>query len=146
MNIAARLEALSDPGGICISHSVHAAVGNRVGLQFVDIGAQDVKNISEPVHAYKVLCSGETPEHVEPNLQATQHAGKPSIAVLPFTNMSNDPEQEYFADGMTEDIITSLSRIRHFLVTARNTTFAYKGQALDAVSYTHLTLPTILRV
>jgi len=129
VNIAARLEALAEPGGICVSGSVRDHIGAKLPSNFTDLGAQQVKNITQPIKAYQIR--GE----VSPT--ATPIAGsplplpdKPSIAVLPFANMSGDPEQEYFADGMVEEIITALSRIRWLFVIARNSSFTYKGRAV----------------
>jgi TolB-like protein/class 3 adenylate cyclase/Tfp pilus assembly protein PilF len=142
VNIAARIEALADAGGVFVSNSVHDHVRDRLPFLFEDLGKQRVKNITRPVRVYRVR-----PERPLPN--PPSHAGegsarvgaaeplaltlpdKPSIAVLPFANMSGDPEQEYFADGMVEEIITALSRIRWLFVIARNSTFTYKGQAVD---------------
>jgi adenylate cyclase len=134
VNMAARLEALADPGGICISGDVYRQVRSKLNLDFQDLGEQKVKNIAEPVHAYRIQIDG-----AESRLAETPAAGrsaparptKPSIAVLPFTNMSGDPEQEYFADGMVEDIITALSRFNQLFVIARNSSFTYKGRAVD---------------
>jgi len=132
VNVAARLESLADPGGICVSDAVRTAAGKKLDLDYEDMGEQKVKNIAEPVRAYRVVIE----EKKEPATTATDPStlelpDKPSIAVLPFTNMSGDPEQEYFADGIAEDIITALSRLRWFLVIARNSTFVYKGKAVD---------------
>jgi adenylate cyclase len=131
VNIAARLEGLSDPGGICISEAVYEQVRDRIELAFEDMGEQAVKNIDRPVRTWrwkpdaKVLANDSaTPNKPLPVID------KPSIAVLPFTNMSGDPEQEYFADGITEDIITELSRFQSIFVIARNSVFTYKGQAV----------------
>ena len=131
VNIAARLESLADPGGICISDAVRSAVGNKFDLDYEDMGEQTVKNIAEPVRAHKVMVSkekGKATTDGEPPLEAQE---KPSIAVLPFTNMSGDPEQEYFSDGITEDIITELSRFRDLFVIARNSSFVFKNQSVD---------------
>lgn len=134
VNIAARLQALAEPGGVCISSTVLEHVRKLLPLRFVDLGPQAVKNIDEPVRAYH-LSSGETPPTVaggEPDRpKPLPLPDKPSIAVLPFTNLSGDPEQEYFADGLVEDIITALSRVRSFFVIARNSSFTYKGRAVD---------------
>ena len=186
VNIAARLEALADAGGICISESVHMQVRNKLTLGYDYIGEREVKNIANPVPVYKVQLepdaetkptvsqrqpprsSGEEKSlprrwllaalagvavlimgvgvlvfkdfllQLSPSLETESAAeapalplpDKPSIAVLPFTNMSNDPEQEYFSDGMTDDIITDLSKISGLFVIARNSTFTYKGQAV----------------
>ncbi len=132
VNVAARLEALADPGGICISESVHTAVGNKLPLDYEDIGEQHVKNITKPVRAYKVVVEEkEKPASPSPGAPSPELPEGPSIAVLPFANMSGDPEQEYFSDGITEDIITALSRISGLLVVARTSTMVYKGKAVD---------------
>ena len=131
VNIAARIEALADPGGVFVSNTVHDHVRDRLPFIFEDLGEQQVKNIARPVRVYRVRdvrAAESTPAHSPPALALPD---KPSIAVLPFQNMSGDPEQEYFADGMVEEIITALSRIRWLFVIARNSTFTYKGQAVD---------------
>jgi adenylate cyclase len=129
VNVAARLEALADPGGICVSARVQEDAAGRLDLAFEDIGEQQLKNITRPVRAYRVVT---TAQPAIPQASADPPLpDKPSIAVLPFANMSGDPEQEYFADGMVEEIITALSRIRWLFVIARNSTFTYKGQAVD---------------
>ena len=125
VNVAARLEGLAEPGGICISGDVYNQVRNRIDAGYRDMGLQEVKNVSAPVQAYSIQMD------VAGDEVAISAAAKPSIAVLPFDNLSGDPEQEYFSDGITEDIITALSRIRQFFVIARNTTFTYRGQAVD---------------
>jgi adenylate cyclase len=128
VNVAARLEALAEPGGICVSARVQEDAAGRLDLAFVDLGEQTLKYIARPIRAYRV----------GPRKAATPSAqtplplpDKPSIAVLPFQNMSGDPEQEVFADGMVEDITTALSKLRWFFVIARNSSFAYKGRAVD---------------
>ena len=128
VNIAARLETLCEPGGICISGDVHNQVKNRVSLNYNDLGLQEVKNVSDPVRAFLIRANDFPTQNdpAEPNKRE-----KASIAVLPFDNMSNDPEQEYFSDGMTEDIITELSHLRWLDVIARNSSFSYKGQSPD---------------
>jgi adenylate cyclase len=126
VNVAARLETLSDPGSICVAQNVFNQVKNKVDLGFEDMGEQKVKNITEPVRAYRVQLPRPSVIDASPVLP-----DKPSIAVLPFNNMSGDPEQEYLSDGITEDIITALSRLRWFLVIARNSTFVYKGRSVD---------------
>jgi adenylate cyclase len=127
VNIAARLEALAEPGSIYVSAPARAHIGNKLPLGFDDLGDQQVKNIAQAIRVYRVQAEtlAAKPIATLPPLD------KPSIAVLPFQNMSGDPEQEYFADGMVEEIITALSRIRWFFVIARNSSFAYKGQSLD---------------
>jgi len=131
VNIAARLESLADAGGICISRSAYDQVKRKLNLQYEYLGEQQVKNIDEPVRVYKVSMETEAKETIAEENPPVQIQDKPSIAVLPFVNMSGDPEQEYFSDGVTEDIITALSKIRWFLVSARNSTFSYKGKSPD---------------
>ena len=171
INIAARLEGLADPGGICISGSIFDQVHNKIDLSFQDLGEQEVKNIAHPVRVYRVRMAdtdvtapqqGEAPNYFKMKALAivvlivaiaggvigwqswntkgaaplalnirTITSGLPSIAVLPFNNLSGDKSQEYFADGMSEDLITDLSKISGLLVIARNSTFAYKGQQID---------------
>ncbi len=128
VNVAARLEGLAEPGGVIVSGSVHEQVRNKLDLGFEDLGRQEVKNIAEPVYAFAVRGLGTAAQIA---VAANTPREKPSIAVLPFDNMSGDPEQEYFADGISEDIITAQSKMRWFFVVARNSTFAFKGQALD---------------
>ena len=137
VNVAARLEALADPGGILISGKVYSEVEGKVEADFENRGEQQVKNIVRPIRIYAVRPIGAAstsaapiPSQLDPG-KPLRLPDKPSIAVLPFTNMSSDPEQEYFADGMTEDLITSLSRMRDLLVIARNSTFTYKGKPVD---------------
>ncbi len=168
VNVAARLEGLAEPGGICISEAVHGAVGKKLPLGYEDIGMQQVKNIEDPVHAYRVLLDPDaTPSKSRPQPRryaaavaalvivlavlgtvawyapwdrgeesaadetASLDAGKPSIAVLPFQNLSAESGQEYFSDGITNDIITDLSRFSNLLVIASNSVFAYKGKAVN---------------
>jgi TolB-like protein/class 3 adenylate cyclase len=134
VNVAARLEGLAEPGGICVSARVQEDVAGRLDLIFDDIGEQNLKNIARSVRVYRVrLATAENTPKVTPTESGPALAlpDKPSIAVLPFANMSGDPEQEYFADGMVEEIITALSRIKWLFVIARNSTFTYKGQAID---------------
>jgi adenylate cyclase len=128
VNIAARLEALAEPGAICVSAVVRDHVGNKLPIVFTDLGEQQVKNIPQPIRAYRVEAAYTAAPAVTVALPLPD---KPSIAVLPFAKMSGDPEQEYFADGMVEEIITALSRIRWLFVIARNSSFTYKGQAVD---------------
>jgi adenylate cyclase len=129
VNIAARIEALADPGGVFVSNTVYDHVRDRLAYVFEDLGEQQVKNIVRPVRVYRVRGDAKRPS--APALTALPLPDKPSIAVLPFANMSGDPDQEYFADGMVEEIITALSRIRWLFVIARNSSFTYKGQAVD---------------
>jgi TolB-like protein/class 3 adenylate cyclase len=141
VNIAARLEALAEPGGICVSRVVRDQVRDKLAFTFEDMGEQKVKNIVRPVRIHRVridespaALSTVLPEAGSPALPDKPPLAlpdKPSIAVLPFQNMSGDPEQDYFADGMVEEIITALSRIRWLFVIARNSSFTYKGQAVD---------------
>ncbi|NGO50931.1 adenylate/guanylate cyclase domain-containing protein [Allomesorhizobium camelthorni] len=132
VNIAARLEMLADPGGVAISDSVYQHVHGRVGIDFVDSGLHEVKNIERPVHIWTWSPNGRTEATARIVVEAPPPLpAKPSIAVLPFDNMSGDPEQGYFADGITEDIITDLSKVSGLFVIARNSSFAYKGQAPD---------------
>jgi adenylate cyclase len=127
VNIAARIEALADPGGVLVSNTVHDHVRDRLPFVFEDLGEQQVKNIARAVRLYRVRDTG-SPANSEPVLPFPD---KPSVAVLPFANLSGDPEQEYFADGMVEEIITALSRVRWLFVIARNSSFTYKGQPVD---------------
>jgi len=131
VNVAARLEALAEPGGICISDRVHDYVGERLDITCEDLGPQAVKNIAEPVHVYRIRLGDSEATPTSHSQGPLSLPSKPSIAVLPLQNMSGDPEQEYFADGITEDVITALSRIRQFFVIARNSTFQYKGSSPD---------------
>ena len=128
VNIAARLEGLAEPGGICVSRVVRDQVRDKLDFAFEDRGEQQVKNIARPVHVYRIRIDADAKVEPKPPLALPD---KPSIAVLPFANMSDDPEQEYFADGMIEEIITALSRIRWLFVIARNSTFTYKGRAVN---------------
>jgi adenylate cyclase len=129
VNITARLQSLAEPGGICVSAAVREHVGTRLGTAFIDAGAQRVKNIAEPLHVFRVATTG-TAQHGEQSA-ALPSLDKPSVAVLPFTSMSADPEQEFFADGIAEDIITALSRYPSLFVIARNSCFTYKGRVVD---------------
>jgi adenylate cyclase len=119
VNIAARLEALAEPGGICLSAAAHEQVRDRLAIAFDDLGEQQVKNIARPVHIYGVAL-GATPRATLSGGAPLPLPDKPSIAVMPFQNMSGDPEQEYFVDGMVADIITGLSDIKWLFVIARN--------------------------
>jgi adenylate cyclase len=133
VNIASRLEGLSEPGGIFISRAAHDQIQGKLPLTLDDLGRHRVKNIARPVHVYQVRLADSSilPKPTKEQSVAVAPAEKPSIAVLPFANMSADPEQEYFADGMVEDITTGLSRIRWLTVIARNSCFVYKGRAVD---------------
>jgi TolB-like protein/class 3 adenylate cyclase/Tfp pilus assembly protein PilF len=145
VNIAARLEALAEPGAICVSAAAHGQIGNKLPLAFDDLGDQQVKNLAQAIRVYRVASASPHPNPPPHAGEGSAHSArvraadppalalpdKPSIAVLPFANMSGDPEQEYFVDGMVEEIITALSRIRWLFVIARNSTFTYKGRAVD---------------
>src|SRR5262245_25215211 len=127
VNVAARLQALADPGGIMVSNIVHDQVRDKLSFSFENMGEQSVKNIARPVGIHRVQIGEHAPQRKSPVsfLGQSESTGRPSIAVLPFANMSGDPEQEYFADGISEDIITGLSKLRWFFVIARNSSFIY---------------------
>jgi adenylate cyclase len=131
VNIAARLESLAAPGGICVSRAVRDQVRDKLDFSFEDMGEQQVKNIARPIRTHRIVLSGAAvaASSTEPNTRPAPQ--KPSIAVLPFVNMSGDIEQEYFSDGITEDIITNLSRNHAFFVISRSTSFTYKNPAID---------------
>ena len=129
VNIAARLESLAEPGGVCVSEDVYRQVNGKITAHFRDIGKQELKNISGRVRAYQVGPNSDADKR--PNDLTLQLPDKPSIAVLPFDNMSNDQEQEYFSDDISEDIITALSSFRSIFVIARNSSFIYKGVSKD---------------
>jgi adenylate cyclase len=136
VNIAARLEGIAEPGSVCISDDAYRQIRGKVDVTFEDMGPQSLKNIAEPMRAWRLRfdATSSATESVSPPTETTQPLAlpdKPSIAVLPFQNMSGDPEQEYFADGMVEDIITALSQVKWFFVIARNSSFAYKGRSVD---------------
>ena len=142
VNVAARVEALAEAGGICISGSVYAQVRNKLDLAYEFLGKKEVKNIAEPVPVYRIGMEDGAEQVKEPEQRVSATSvipgglslelpDRPSIAVLPFVNMSNDPEQEYFSDGITEDIITDLSKLPRLFVIARNSSFQYKGQHVD---------------
>jgi adenylate cyclase len=130
VNLAARLEALAEPGGICVSRVVRDQVRDKLDFAFEDMGEQQVKNIARPVRLYRVMSNSGVASLKLLN-EAPALPNKPSVAVLPFTNMSSDPEQEFFADGIAEDIITAISRYPSLFVIARNSSFTYKGRAVD---------------
>jgi adenylate cyclase len=136
VNVAARIESIAKPGGVCVSSSVRDNVGNRLDLDFEDMGEQTLKNIDRPVRIYNVSLGAAFPRPATAPQAAAKD--KPSIAVLPFTNMSGDPAQDYFCDGITEDIITELARYRSLSVIARNSSFQFRGQAVD--------LPAVRRI
>jgi adenylate cyclase len=134
VNVAARLEALAEPGGVYVSDIVRQSIGSRLELDFEDLGEHQVKNIARAVHVFRIRLVGDEVASALPLQGMTSPIGiphKPSIAVMPFVSMSGDADQEFFADGITEDIITALSKIRWFFVIARNTVFAYKGRPFD---------------
>ncbi|MGC1563110.1 MAG: adenylate/guanylate cyclase domain-containing protein [Bradyrhizobium sp.] len=135
VNIAARLQSIAKPGGVCISGATYDQVRKVLPITFADLGLQQVKNIQEPIKAYQVSAPSETQQAATELVAEAESLpplpDKPSIAVLPFTNMSGDPEQEYFADGMVEEIITALSRFKSLFVIARNSSFTFKGKAVD---------------
>ena len=125
VNIASRVETFASPGAVCISDNAYQQIKGKLSLDVTDLGEQQFKNIAQLVRVYAVRIDGG------PKRPALALPNKPSIAVLPFTNMSGDPEQEFFSDGITEDVITALSRLHWFFVIARNSTFVYKGKAVD---------------
>src|SRR5438067_1048025 len=130
VNVAARLESIAPPGGIAVSQSVRDQLGKRLGFTFEDMGERRLKNIERSIRVYSI--SLDTPSSRQADVAAaTTGEEKPSIAVLPFNNMSGDPEQEYFSDGITEDIITDLSKVSGLSVVARNTAFTYKGKSVE---------------
>ncbi len=134
VNIAARLEGISEPGGVCISDDAQRQIRTKVDVAFHDMGPQTLKNIAEPMRTWSARLDGDAPSPANPSTSPIQPLAlpdKPSIAVLPFQNMSGDPDQEYFADGMVDDIITALSRFTSLFVIARNSSFTYKGRAVD---------------
>ncbi|WP_248313096.1 adenylate/guanylate cyclase domain-containing protein [Bosea sp. F3-2] len=136
VNIAARLEGIAEPGGVCISDDAQRQIRGKVDTAFEDMGSQNLKNIAEPMRAWRlrINAGGSAAAPIEPPVESTRTLAlpdKPSIAVLPFENMSGDPEQEYFADGMVEEIITALSRFKSLFVIARNSSFTFKGRAVD---------------
>jgi TolB-like protein/class 3 adenylate cyclase/Flp pilus assembly protein TadD len=134
VNIAARLEGISEPGGVCISDDAQRQIRAKVDVAFDDKGPQKLKNIADPMRVWSVRLDGSAPSPANPSISPIQPLAlpdKPSIAVLPFQNMSGDPEQEYFADGMVDDIITALSHFTSLFVIARNSSFTYKGRAVD---------------
>jgi adenylate cyclase len=134
VNVAARLETLAEPGGICISNAVREQIGQRLdAVAFEDIGDQSVKNIVRPIRVFRIRLDEDlasAPDRTTAAATVTGISKKPSIAVLPFANMSGDPDQEFFADGLTEDVITELSRFHELLVISRNSAFVYKGKAV----------------
>jgi len=131
VNVAARLQVLAPPGGICVSGAIRDQVGDRLGIAFDDLGEQSVKNLARPIRVCRVRLDEAPAGRAAPSRPAVALVSdKPSVAVLPFVNMSGDPEQEFFADGLTEDIITALSRFRELFVISRNSAFVHKGKAV----------------
>jgi adenylate cyclase len=142
VNIAARLEAIAEPGGVCMSNDAYRQVRGKVDMACNDMGPQFLKNIAEPMQAWRVRLTGQTASAVQSGSTASEPQplplpDKPSIAVLPFQNMSGEPDQEYFADGMVEEIITALSRFKSLFVIARNSSFTFKGRAVDIKEVGH---------
>lgn len=131
VNVAARLEGLAPPGGVIVSESAHMQVRSKLNLAYEDLGPQRVKNIAEPVAAFSVHLASEDDAAVGPPAEKVVVDDKPTIAVLPFANMTADPEQEFFVDGLTEDILTELSRFRELFVISRNSVFVHKGKAVN---------------
>jgi adenylate cyclase len=129
VNVAARIEGIADPGGVCISRNTYDHVKDKLELEFEYLGEHEVKNIEEPVRVYRVLLDSES--HVPLVDELLELPEKPSIAVLPFDNMSGDPSQEYFSDGLTEQIINGLCKVSNLFVIARNSSFAYKGRSVE---------------
>ena len=132
VNVAARLESLADPGGVCISEAVRSAVGNKLSLNYEFMGQQKVKNIKNPIRAYQIRPKTDNePQRISEENPEIELPQQPSIAVLPFDNMSGDPDQEYFCDGMTEEITTAIGKVQSFFVVSRNSAFAFKGKHID---------------
>ncbi len=131
VNVAARLEGMAEPGGICVSGMVYEGVRDRIDVPFEDLGEQEVKNIDRPVRVYRVATARGRNWSMPEITGDPPVPDKPSIIILPFLNMSRDPDQDFFADGMTEDVITELSRFRSLFVIARSTSFAFKGENID---------------
>ncbi len=125
VNIAARLESLAEPGGICLSDDAFRQAKGKIEVAFEDLGEQDLKNVAEPIRVYRIAVVKSSISAPFPTTDTLQLPDKPSIAVLPFDNMSGDPEQEYFSDGVTEDLITELSRFKELSVVSRNSTFVF---------------------
>jgi TolB-like protein/class 3 adenylate cyclase len=131
VNIAARLESIAEPGGICISSSAYDHIRGKVAVDFADLGEQDLKNIARPIRAYAAVPDGHSPATQDGIRPSPVSPPRLSIVVLPFANLSGDPEQDYFVDGVTESLTTDLSRISGSLVIGRHTAFTYKGKAVD---------------
>jgi adenylate cyclase len=131
VNVAARIEALAEPGGICISGMVYESVRNRINVTYRDLGPREVKNVSAPVRVYAIGGVERSNSETTTTVDLPVGRGEPSIAVLPFKNLSDDAEQEYFSDGLTEDLITDLSKLSGLFVVARNSSFTFKGESID---------------
>ena len=131
VNIAARIESMAEPGGIWISANVHEQVHKKVNIPFQEMGEQTMKNVSRPIRTYRVVLDDECHDRPGAVVTALTLPDRPSIAVLPFQNMSGDPEQDYFSDGISEDVITTLSRFTDLFVIARNSSFTYRGTSVD---------------
>ncbi len=131
VNVAARLQELAEPGGVYVSDDIRRHVEGKIDLSFADLGDQRLKNIDMPVRVHRAQLRDGEPTHASGAPKGPPLPDKPSIAVLPFVNMSGDQEQEYFADGITDDLITALSNVQSFFVIARNSSFVYKGQAVN---------------
>src|SRR6266581_4030294 len=131
VNLAARLEGLAEPGGICVSRVVRDEVRDKLDVAFEDMGERQVKNIARPVRVFRIRAGEPTVAPLIASEPVLALPDKPSLAVLPFQNMSGDPEQEYFADGMVEEITTAIARLPWLFVIARNSSFTYKGRAVD---------------
>lgn len=142
VNVAARLESLAEPGGICVSRVVRDQVRDKLSFNFEDLGEQSVKNIARPIKIHRIQlhereAAAVVSEVTAPSTAMVSEVSRPSIAVLPFTNMSGDADQDYFADGVSEDIITALSKLRWFFVVARNSSFVYRGKSVDIRAVAH---------
>ena len=135
VNVAARLEGLAEPGGICVSGIVHDQVRDKIDLAFEDMGEQQVKNIARPVRTHRIVI-GSTAEPITAASTELSLPEKPSLVVLPFQNMTGDTDQEYFVDGMVEEITTAIARLPWLFVIARNSAFTYKGKAVDVKQVT----------
>jgi adenylate cyclase len=132
VNVAARLEGIARPGGVAVSAAVRDLVGDRLDIVFEDIGEQTLKNIARPVRVFRIQCNAQPSLEASGSIQQPfALPTKPSVAVLPFQNLSGDPQQDYFADGLVEDLITGLAKIPSLFVIARNSTFTYKGRTVD---------------
>src|SRR5262249_39055274 len=131
VNVAARLQELAPAGGICVTAAVRDQVGDRLDVGFEDLGEQHVKNIARPIRVFRVVLEKDAAQPPGDRRVSSSYA-RPSLVVLPFDNMSGDPEQDFFTDGLTEDIITELSRFRSLLVISRNSAFVHKGKPVKS--------------